>query len=352
VDIALVILQFDPAHSGAERYTHDLSRALAKAGHRATILSREALPRGSGPGRLAPFIASLAQHFARNRYDIVHAMTPVPGCDLYHAHGGVAAAGAEQSRFASVERELLGGDDPPVVLCVSELVRRSVRQHYRLPEEKLLLLFNAVDLERFDPQRRRDAGAAVRERFAIGREQAVALMVGADWARKGLREAIAATAQVDALTLLVVGGGDPAAFQAQAAAAGIAGRVHFAGAVEEPCDYYRAADFFVLPTRHDPCSLAVLEALAMGLPVVSTALNGACEVMRDGVHGFVLQDPADVGALAQAMRRMMDALARHAMSAACLGLRPQLSSERHLQGLLDIYHCVRPAIDARHRLGT
>src|SRR5439155_7596627 len=81
-----------------------------------------------------------------------------------------------------------------------------------------------------------------------------------------------------------------------------AARVSFAGAVADPRPFYRDADFFVLPTKHDPCSLVVLEALAMGLPVISTKFNGACEIMTDGVHGYVLDDPADVNALAAAMR--------------------------------------------------
>jgi UDP-glucose:(heptosyl)LPS alpha-1,3-glucosyltransferase len=111
----------------------------------------------------------------------------------------------------------------------------------------------------------------------------------------------------------------------------------FAGAVEEPYTVYRAADFFVLPTRHDPCSLVVLEALAMGLPVISTVFNGASEVMVPGEHGFVLKDPADVDALAAAMRRMLDPENRRAMSNACLHLRPALSYEHHLDQLLALY---------------
>ena len=81
---------------------------------------------------------------------------------------------------------------------------------------------------------------------------------------------------------------------------------HIQGQTVDPRSQYAAADFFVLPTRHDPCSLVVLEALAMGLPVISTRFNGACEIMTDGVHGFVLHDPKDVDALANAMRKMLD----------------------------------------------
>ena len=97
------------------------------------------------------------------------------------------------------------------------------------------------------------------------------------------------------------------------------------------------ADFFVLPTRHDPCSLVVLEALAMGLPVISTRFNGACEIMTDGVHGFVLNDPADVAALADAMREDARPPAPGGDVPGVPRVRPKLSYENHLRVLTEIY---------------
>jgi glycosyltransferase involved in cell wall biosynthesis len=114
-------------------------------------------------------------------------------------------------------------------------------------------------------------------------------------------------------------------------------RVHFAGRASDPMPFYRDADFFVLPTRHDPCSLVVLESLAMGVPVISTKFNGACEIMTDGVHGYVLNDPADTDALAKAMNNLMSPARRAAMSQACIQLRPAISYEQHLQTLMAIY---------------
>ena len=114
-------------------------------------------------------------------------------------------------------------------------------------------------------------------------------------------------------------------------------RVFFAGPTTDPYVFYRAADFFVLPTRHDPCSLVVLESLAMGLPVISSIFNGACEIMTDGVHGFVLQDPRNVQALAACYQRLTDLLFRNSMSDACLKVRPRLSYVHHLHALLNIY---------------
>jgi UDP-glucose:(heptosyl)LPS alpha-1,3-glucosyltransferase len=118
---------------------------------------------------------------------------------------------------------------------------------------------------------------------------------------------------------------------------GVAGRVIFAGSTDQPADFYRAADFFVLPTRRDSCSLVVLEALAMGLPVISTVGNGACEVMANGTHGFVLDDPADVPALADAMRRLLGQSARQTLRQACLDLHRNISQEQHVRRMVAIY---------------
>jgi UDP-glucose:(heptosyl)LPS alpha-1,3-glucosyltransferase len=116
--------------------------------------------------------------------------------------------------------------------------------------------------------------------------------------------------------------------------------VRFAGGTEDVYSFYQAADFFVLPTRHDPCSLVVLESLAMGVPVISTRQNGACEIMTEGVHGFVLPGAEDGAGLARAMEAMCDDAVRGRMREACLALRPRLAQERHLDVLVEVYESV------------
>jgi len=75
----------------------------------------------------------------------------------------------------------------------------------------------------------------------------------------------------------------------------------------------------------------------MGVPVISTAMNGACEIMTEGVHGFVLQDPRDVESLRKRYRAMMDDSARRAMSMACVQLRGKLSQDQHVDRLIEVY---------------
>jgi len=181
VNIALVILHADPARGGAERYTIDLAAALIARGHEVSLLANSFDPHAPGKhvvleangatrrGRYLSFLDSLDQHLRNQIYDIVHTMLPVRRCDVYHPHAGagrgcggcrsrkydglrrsLAALGNRFNRkrqmFAKVERRLLGGNDAPIVLCLSEYVKKTVRKHYSLAEEKLATLFNAVDL--------------------------------------------------------------------------------------------------------------------------------------------------------------------------------------------------------------
>jgi UDP-glucose:(heptosyl)LPS alpha-1,3-glucosyltransferase len=348
--IVLVILHADAARGGAERYTVELARALAKAGHEVALASggliAQTYTQAHEPGvpfsrvtlksggvtrarRYRRFLDSLDFYLDTTRHDIVHAMLPVRACDVYHPHAGIARAAMQRwnvhlnprrKAMARVERELLAGKNPPLVLCLSEYLKKSVRQYYPGIDDRLATLFNAVDLNTFEPGPRPE------------HPDIRALFIGQDFERKGLAETIAAVRQLnDSRLKLTVVGKCPAAAPARAA------NVSFVGQVDDPRPYYRDADFFVLPTKHDPCSLVVLESLAMGVPVISTRFNGACEIMTDGVHGYVLDDPTDVSALAGAMRRLLDAGLRANMSASCLELRRKLSYEHHLSSLVKIY---------------
>ena len=333
------------------------------------------------------------QRYSPQRYDIVHAMLPVRRCDLYHPHAGVAieavASGhlkydsrlkrfaaqwanrlnRKRQAFAAVERKLLmstdrsdggseaasrqtGGSEAsnrrrvphqvPVVLCLSDYIKDAVRKHYPLPADRFATLVNAVDLARFDPANERDRAAQARQSLGVAPDKVVGLIVAQDFARKGLREAVLAWKEIadPRLVLLVVGKDDFAPYAAMAQGAKHPANLVYAGPTRDVRPFYAAADFFVLPTRHDPCSLVVLEALAMGLPVISTKFNGACQVMTEAIHGRVLPDPADIPALRSAIAEMLDDAKRRSMQEACLRLRPSLSYEEHLNRLCGIYQNV------------
>ena len=203
MNVALVILHADPARGGAERYTIDLGEALVRRGHHVSLLATSFahVPAGVAPVMLAAnaltrvgaynrMIGSFEAHVSRVRYDVVHAMLPLPRCDVYHPHAGLAVASVRSApfqallnprrlRFSAVEQSLLKSDCPPIVLCLSQYVRSTIQRHYQLDEQRLPVLFNAVDLDRFDPNVVTQPARP---------NQVVALMVAQDFARKGLRK--------------------------------------------------------------------------------------------------------------------------------------------------------------------
>jgi UDP-glucose:(heptosyl)LPS alpha-1,3-glucosyltransferase len=111
----------------------------------------------------------------------------------------------------------------------------------------------------------------------------------------------------------------------------------FVGEVDDPLPYYAAADVYVHPTYYDPCSLVVLEALACGLPVVTTSYNGAGELIDNGVSGFVIDEPTNLAAMTDCIRRLGDSGVRKRMARAARQRTEAHSLEANFRGILDVY---------------
>jgi UDP-glucose:(heptosyl)LPS alpha-1,3-glucosyltransferase len=378
--IALVILNAEPQRGGAERYTQDLATALVARGHEvhllATRFARSVEPArqvhldgvaGSRIARYRALAKSLARHLQSHAYDLVHAMLPVPGCDLYHPHAGIEAENLESGHlrhrgkvrqaisklssqlnrkrrlYASTERRML--EQGSALLCLSNAMQRVALKHYQLAERQSYALINGVDLGRYDPAHRHDARSRIRRQYSIAANDVVALLMSNNYRLKGLRQAIQALqrlaeARRENARLMVVGRESVEPYRKLARRLGVADRVIFAGPTDDPPAIYAAADLFVLPTAYDSCSLVVLEALAMGLPVVTTRANGASEAMQDGVHGFIIENQADQDGLCKAWDALLNDALRMNMHTAALGLRTELSQERHVDRLLEIYQAV------------
>ena len=96
------------------------------------------------------------------------------------------------------------------------------------------------------------------------------------------------------------------------------------------------ADAFVFPTVYEPFSNACLEAMAAGLPVVTTAVNGASEVLRHGVSGFVVDDPLDDAGIAERMERLLSVDTRRRMGEEARRAASALTPERNTAETLSV----------------
>jgi UDP-glucose:(heptosyl)LPS alpha-1,3-glucosyltransferase len=229
-------------------------------------------------------------------------------CDVYRAGDGVhrgwlqrrnEIAGPLQklSRFFNrkhsaaldLEESLFANRRARRVIANSKMVKDEIVQFYGYPADQIDIVYNGVPLELF-----RDKQEPAKTPGEI-----VVLFGGSGWERKGLRFAIdAIEAQTGKMKLLVAGRGEPEKFSSS--------RAQFLGVIGDMPSLYRAADIFLLPTIYDPFSNACLEALAAGLPVITTKANGFSEIIESGRHGTVVDDPRDVGAISDALEFWSD----------------------------------------------
>ena len=222
-----------------------------------------------------------------------------------------------QSRFTADERRAYASPRLQRVIAVSEGTARELREFYGVPRERIVVVPNGVDGAQFHPPADAAARRALRERLALPGGEFLALFVGGDWERKGVRDAITAIAGLADTRLVILGTGDVESMRAHAARAGAGSQVVFPGASLAPEDWYAACDAFVFPSRYEAFSLVTLEAAASGLPIVAHAVNGTEELVRDGENGWLV--PFGAGALREKVERLRDdATLRARMSAAAV----------------------------------
>lgn len=222
-----------------------------------------------------------------------------------------------QSRFTADERRAYGSPRLSCVIAVSEGTARELQEFYGVPRQRIAVIPNGVDGSVFRPAADAAAKRALRERLSLPGSAFIALFVGGDWERKGVRDAIAAIGGVRDAWLAVLGAGDVAAMRAFAARQGAGDRVIFPGPSRAPQDWYAACDAFVFPSRYEAFSLVTLEAAASGLPIVAHAINGTEELVRDDENGWLV--PVGADALRAKIEVLRDDPARRArMSAAAV----------------------------------
>jgi UDP-glucose:(heptosyl)LPS alpha-1,3-glucosyltransferase len=332
---------------GTESYLNQVSKHLCERGHDVTIVCRshEDAPhpsvrfhvlRSFAPGaslRYLAFARDVERHLRRTSYDLVVGLGRTRRQDVLRVSGGCHATYLERAEGRSLSRlprkhkailELEARALAPgayrCVIANSELVRRDVVARYAVPPEKIRLIRNGVDLERFHPRNRDRSGARLRDELGIGAAGPVVLFLGSNYERKGLGVLLDAfpafLREHPAATLLVVGADrDPSGWKRRARDLGIDASVLFLGKRADADACYGASDLYVLPTRYDSYAYTVLEALATGIPVIVSDAAGASEVV-DGASGAVFPwkaTAADLAALlsawAPADRRAHAALA-------------------------------------------
>ncbi len=386
--LALNFQKIDPAKGGAETYVVDLCQRLAHAGHEIDLFAEEwkadALPaklRTIRVGSSGSTRWSRTWSFARNSERVLREVESSYDCtiglintwhhDVIIPQGGVQSASliANSKRFPSGWRRpayILGKQANPKawiyraiehrqydparkarVVAVSRMVRGDLERHHGVSRDRIHIIPNAIDAGRLTVADPAEVRREFREQVGLRSDDLVALFVGHNFWLKGLKpllfamhERLRRDPSARPISLLASGGGNPGPFRGMVRDLGLEGVVHLLGfqADIRPC--FHASDFFVLPTYYDPCSLVVFEALACGLPVITTSCNGAGELITQGREGFVIPAPDAREALANALDRMADDEARKAMAAHAARLGLDQSFDRHVASLIQVFEQV------------
>ncbi len=244
----------------------------------------------------------------KGAYDLVHSHDRIFRMDLFTMHGiphETWVRGMRKKRLSLfdrgmiwVEKKGLTESPAPIVLPVSTLVKDELQKTYPVSEKQLQVIHPGVSLKRFSEMDNLGCRQEIRNRHEIHEKDLVILFVGMNFEIKRLGLLIEAISRVprgdgylSKVKLLVVGKGKKTVYAAMAREHGVADRVIFAGVTREIEKYYVASDIFAMPSVYDTFGMAVLEAMAAGLPVIISQTVGARDLVNDGVEGFVLGDP-------------------------------------------------------------
>ncbi len=359
--IAFVRRGYSPS-GGAEAYLKRLARGIVDLGHEAQLVASDDWPTSAWSfGSVTRVKAASPIGFANELEklrpqigcDVLISLERVWRCDVYRAGDGVHQAWLNRRRkfemplqrfvrginrkhrdILQLEESLFAKGGAGRVIANSEIVKKEIVDFYRYRAAKIDIVRNGASLEqfRFDPALREKS----RNDLKLKPDEIALLFAGSGWERKGLRFAIEAfeLCRDRKLRLLVAGRGNerdykPKRFFTEEP-------VRFLGEVGDLRPIYSAADIFILPSIYDPFSNACLEALASGLPVITTRDNGFSEIIENGIHGSIVDLPNNVLALRDAIELWSDESRRAAAKSPIIERASQFDISNNVEQTLAI----------------
>ena len=337
--IALLRRRFSPT-GGAERYLLRLASGLVTQGHHLTLYCEEWTQRenpfqdvrtvsSNDPISYANRIAGMP---LRDRHDIIFSLERVPACDLYRAGDGVHAEwlGYRQAfhpvlgpirtmmrrknkQVSDLEAKVFSPHGARHIICNSRFVADQITQRFGYPASRITIIPNGVPYNQFSTGDR----ALGRQALNLAPDDYVILLVGAGAERKGhaiARDAVKRLKNPRA-KLVIVDSPPPIAMP----------------------HVYAAADVFLLPTLYDPFANVTLEALAAGLPVITSAQNGAAEIMQNETNGFILPRADDTLLLVHLLEHLADPDFRAMFRKPAQDLALQYDLNRNMTATLGVF---------------
>lgn len=315
MDVAIA-LEFFHRSGGVEKRTSMLVRELLRRGQNVQVITRgwtdafdgrvscHRVSGGCAVRALKPLVFAASVHRTARRLqpDILHAQTRLLDYDVVTLGVGCHRAFVEArtppgqpihlDAFDRVslwlEKRMLKDLTHHAVIANSSLTQRNLQRFYGVDPARVRVIHNGVDVPDISDGERQHLRDKTRTELGLEPGQIMVLFLGGGWLRKGLKDLIAASAMLPChLRVVVVGSGNQEEYSAIAAQTGAEIPI-FAGQREGADRFYYAADIFALPTLYDPFANSTMEALAAGLPVITTTSNGVSEILTDGANAFCI----------------------------------------------------------------
>lgn len=377
MQIALCHENVLPHRGGAEMYVADLARQLAAAGHEVQLFAsnwdRAALPdrieihcvpapTGSRAARPWQFSAALCKVLSERQPSVSIGFDKTLGTDVYYPLGGLQAASADhnllkhragwrrriarlaqkldaaQRSYSRLEHQIMTNPRRPLLIANSRMVRQHAVQYYGREPGTIPVIHNAIDPLRFAERDRSLIRAQVRQQWTLNDEHVAGAMIAMNYRLKGLEPLLRSLTLLppdSPFRLLIAGSPKFGQWQQLARSLGVDSRVHFLGHCSDVRQLFFAADLLVHPTFYDPCSLVVLEAMACGLPVITTSNNGASELLSAD-SGSILNDPHDIATMANTITEWTDSNRRQLGRASARAASTRWTFDHHVRALAGV----------------
>ena len=248
-----------------------------------------------------------------------------------------------RSLLCFVERLTISRSSSKACIVVSQAMQEEFAHHYGDAAKNIIVIPNGVDTLRFHPTNRLLYRGQIRQEHGVSRSDPLLMFAGGDWERKGVRYIIEALPLLSKrnVKLIIIGSGDEEYYGRLAELEQVRDRIFFVSHSSRLWEYYAASDIFVFPTIYEPFGLTIVEAMASGLPVITSRSAGAADLITDGVDGLLLNEPSDINDLATKIDLLLsNAELRKTMGERARKTAEKLSWERVAEKTLKVYNSV------------